>query len=339
MVENNTQGVLLSNRNKPKLTNYNDNSNYYNFNNSVSLSTSNIFESAFDRQKRKQQELIIEGKNNQAIKYGSNIEDTNEHKDINRLYQSIDKIGGLKKNSNNLEDKNKLNKEFGFDNYYSNSNLRNIKIQNIMVNNSNNNSGYSGYKAYNTHNENSFSNQQKAKDIINNTNQLLQNYTSYKEIPKETKKYKLNYFKFMSLHEQNKLRILQFMEPQDYYSFAITCKNFYNILINYLLKIAKDISDNFNSIYKRLLHSSKPTMVVQKCRDYRGKRFYISLIIKAEVFSLKLIRKTVSIGYLSKFFNDKIGYSNVFKFDVYENSVPLNFWLMREYTYVRLFFY
>jgi hypothetical protein len=127
------------------------------------------------------------------------------------------------------------------------------------------------------------------------------------------------------------------MEPADYYSFALTSKHFYNILIEYFKTFSKTVIDAFNDQYKRLLHCFRPVMVVNKYKDFKGKKFYINLIIKAEIFSVKLVNQTISIGYLSKFFTDKTAHSNVFKFDVIEDSKQSNFWLMREYTSVRYF--
>ena len=122
-----------NNNNNSNNNNYNQNSNFYNRNNqsnnnfdsqvnsnmppnfgglnnqsiniqnsiSVSNSNVNIFETPYERNTRKKQELIVEGKNNQQIIYEQNDKKTNsifnesnsefqQQKDLNRLYRSID---------------------------------------------------------------------------------------------------------------------------------------------------------------------------------------------------------------------------------------------------------
>ena len=339
------------------------NSNNYNLNNnSMSYSNSNIFETAFDRNKRKKQtELILEGKNNQKIIYESEknerIEEevSVENKDLNRLYQSIDsKLNNFKNNfnSNNIGMKNKLlgsslsinNMKNNFNNDLNHSMQYNpqklISVSNQALNkysyNSNKNSDY----VHNLNNQ-SINMKQLVKyneESHTSTSNVTPNPNSNLLVHDlEGKKYKMNFFKFMALKDINKLHIINYMEPTDYFSFALTCKQFYSILVNHLLKVAKEISDAFNEQYKRLLHSVKPVVIFQKIKDFKGKKFYANLVIKAEIFSIKLLNKTVSIGFLSKFFTDKTGHSNVFRFDVMDNKKPLTFWLMREYTYVSLF--
>lgn len=320
------QGVLT--RTKQKLTNSIPSKFDLTNNNSISMSTSNIFETPFERNIRKRQELVLEGKNNQKIIYESERhnsiagieEESIENKDLSRLYQSIDnKINGFKNliNSNNLDSKNRINTNSLRD--LNNSNNNNMNNYNTQVNNPSN--------------------------LANTTNLLINNFNKFKQYNLNSKilnnvdgkKYKLNFFKFMALKESCKINIINFMEPQDYYCFSVSCKAFYNVLIETLLCFSKQIVDNFNSQYKRMLHAVKPVMIVNKHRDFKGKRIYINLIIQAEVFSNKLANNTISIAYLSKFYSDKTSHSNLFRFDVIESNTPANFWLMREYTSVSFY--
>lgn len=340
-----------------------NNSQFYN--NSMSMSTSNIFETPYERKIRKN-ELIVEGKNNQKIIYQqSNFnvdEETIESKDLNRLYQSID--GGNNYNYRLLGNKD-ISEAYStnpdpYKGKVVTGDVVNIKNLNTFKNGLNtclnNNSNYkldynltskqSNINKLNNLKNNGIKTMKDIKDedyseeIMNSVEKenINVNKTSFaKTIIKPVKKYKINFNKFFKLKDSLKVNIFKFLDSFDYYTFSISSQVLYDILINILKVQCKLISDNFNSKYKRQLYSTKPLMHVCKIKDLKGKRFHIYLVIKADIFSNKLVNKNVSIGYICKFFTDSSSHSNSFKFDVVPYSHSNVIWLMREYTSVRLF--
>lgn len=331
---------------KPKLThsmNSNNESNRFN-NFSVSCSTSNIFETPFERKIRKQQDLVIEGKNNQQIIYESdknsyaNVdEESLEQRDLSRLYQSLD--GKL---NNNLEFKNKFLNENNNNYNTHNQNYNNVSNDNIRSVYYNTNSNRNILNINNTTNKYNNKNSSTANSLLTNFNNMkINNPSLINQINSnpilqniDIKKYKMSATRLLTLNYISKITIINFLDSKDYYSFALSSQSFFNILIDYFKVFCRKIVDSFNSEYKRQLHCAKPKMIVNKVKDIRGKKLLISLIIKAEIFSVKLINSTVSLGYLSKYYTDKISHSNVFKFDVLENNKVGEYWLLREYTSV-----
>ena len=339
-----------------------NNSQFYN--NSMSLSTSNIFEAPYERKIRKN-ELIVEGKNNQKIIYQqSNLnidEETIESKDLNRLYQSID--GGNNYNYRLLGNRD-ISEAYSTNPSKFSGNIKSDEITNLKNHNTfknglntclNNNSNYkldynftSKQSNINKLNEMKNTGIKLMKDIKNDdiSDEIMNsvekenvnvNKTLFsKNIIKPVKKYKLNFNKFFKLKDSLKVNIFKFLDCFDYYTFSISSQVLYDILIGILKIQCKLISDNFNSKYKRQLYSTKPVMHVCKIKDIKGKRFHIYLVIKADIFSNKLVNKNVSIGYICKFFTDSSSHSNSFNFDVVPYSHSNSIWLMREYTSVRL---
>lgn len=185
--------------------------------------------------------------------------------------------------------------------------------------------------------QNKVSNLYQSIDLLRNSsmfNEILKATQAQMTNPKSQQKVKMSFNKFMALKELQKIQIINYLDSFDYFNFALASKQLSLILISYLKKVSKQIVDLFNIAYKRSLHCSKAILTLIKLKDNKGRRFSSNLVLYVEIFSQKLVNQTVSIGYLSKFYSDKNSYSNVYKFSVYNQSEPLRFWVMREYTSV-----
>ena len=236
---------------------------------------------------------------------------------------SIDEFSKMSVSGSNIFDMN---------NYNTNAN----KIQTVVIEDKFNNK---------TSMNNSKSEEKQKISQVYKSIELLKNGNMIGEIFKlseqalkgksQTKdSFRMSFNKFQNIKSPLKIKTLSYLDSNDIYSFILTCIEFKNLITDHLLLVSKQIVNLFNQIYKRQLLCLKGYMTILKIKDDKGKRFVSNLVLICEIFSNKLIGNSISIPFLTKYFSDKLSFSNVFKFDVHSNNEILNYWVMREYTHV-----
>lgn len=207
----------------------------------------------------------------------------------------------------------------------------------------------------------------KIKNHVNKTNTYNFNYPSYKNNYSKESEYtdyntnilndifklsekRMNYYKtsnhnhiklsltcYNTLNHDMKIKILSYLDSFELYNFSLACLEFKTFLVNHLILLSKQVVYLFNSLYKRQLSCLKGYLTIRKINDYKGKRLHSSVVLICEMSIIgKFANSSISIPFLTKFFSDIQTYSNIFKFDVYSDDVPLKYWLIREYTYVSI---
>lgn len=208
----------------------------------------------------------------------------------------------------------------------------------------------------------------KIKNHVNKTNTYNFNYPSYKNNYSKESEYtdyntnilndifklsekRMNYYEksnhklitlslisYNNLNHDLKIKILSFLDSFELYNFSLACLEFKTFFVNHLLLLSKQVVHLFNSSYKRQLSCLKGYLTIRKVNDYKGKRLHSSVVLICEMSVVgKFVNSSVSIPFLTKFFSDIQAYSNIFRFDVYSDDIPLKYWVIREYTYVSIY--
>jgi hypothetical protein len=185
---------------------------------------------------------------------------------------------------------------------------------------------------------------EKIKQNLDKTTQLRYSSINYSEKSNEDQLTKfstysehelirLNYKKFISLDPKSFENLLQYCDSSCLSILYNSNQNIRKNISTILYSIAETVVAKYSHIYKDYIPPKDKKLSIK--HHYRKfiSELNINITIKAKISSTQLIRKTVSVGYISAYYNEKEGFKNIFIFDVYKDE-PLTFWIMREYTRV-----
>jgi hypothetical protein len=183
------------------------------------------------------------------------------------------------------------------------------------------------YNEFQNNLEDKIQNLKKKLDI--NSKSLSNNHNNQKNI------IKLNYEKFKNFKSGIFVKLIYFFDSNDISHMMKLNKEIKYKILEIIKELCKNVVNYYEKEYLRMLIVENSLLIFKKSKKNKRVHLNINLVIKSKITGNNLKDKAVTIGYKSKFPLDKECLKNVYKFDVCSPG-PLSFWVMREYTNVKI---